>query len=283
MHILISGSTGLIGGRLKRAFRDAGFEVSAVGRNDFLSEAEALVEKVSGADVVIHLAGAPIIGRWTKKYKNEILSSRVETTRKLVHAVNGAAVKPRLFISASAVGIYPGDGIYDETATVSGDDFLAEVCRRWEAEASALTPETGLAIFRFGAVLSNEGGALKKMLLPFRLGLGGPVAGGKQGFSWIHTDDLAEAFLFVIKHKLTGIFNLTAPQITDNATFTRALGKALHRPAFFPIPAFGLKMVYGEGASVLTSGQKVLPARLQKEDFVFRFPNLELALGDLLK
>ncbi len=283
MHILISGSTGLIGGRLKRAFRDAGFEVSAVGRNDFLSEAEALAEKVSGADVVIHLAGAPIIGRWTKKYKNEILSSRVETTRKLVHAVNGAAVKPRLFISASAVGIYPGDGIYDETATVSGDDFLAEVCRRWEAEASALTPETGLAIFRFGAVLSNEGGALKKMLLPFRLGLGGPVAGGKQGFSWIHTDDLAEAFLFVIKHKLTGIFNLTAPQITDNATFTRALGKALHRPAFFPIPAFGLKMVYGEGASVLTSGQKVLPARLQKEDFVFRFPNLELALGDLLK
>lgn len=283
MHILISGSTGLIGGRLKRAFRDAGFEVSAVGRSDFLSEAEALAEKVSGADVVIHLAGAPIIGRWTKKYKNEILSSRVETTRKLVHAVNGAAVKPRLFISASAVGIYPGDGIYDETATVSGDDFLAEVCRRWEAEASALTPETGLAIFRFGAVLSKEGGALKKMLLPFRLGLGGPVAGGKQGFSWIHTDDLAEAFLFVIKHKLTGIFNLTAPQITDNVTFTRALGKALHRPAFFPIPAFGLKMVYGEGASVLTSGQKVLPARLQKEDFVFRFPNLELALGDLLK
>lgn len=283
MHILISGSTGLIGGRLKRAFRDAGFEVSAVGRSDFLSEAEALAEKVSGADVVIHLAGAPIIGRWTKKYKNEILSSRVETTRKLVHAVNGAAVKPRLFISASAVGIYPGDGVYDETATVSGDDFLAEVCRRWEAEASALTPETGLAIFRFGAVLSKEGGALKKMLLPFRLGLGGPVAGGKQGFSWIHTDDLAEAFLFVIKHKLTGIFNLTAPQITDNATFTKALGKALHRPAFFPIPAFGLKMVYGEGASVLTSGQKVLPARLQKEGFVFRYPNLELALGDLLK
>lgn len=283
MHILTTGSTGLIGGRLKRAFRDAGFEVSAVGRSDFLSEAEALAEKVSGADVVIHLAGAPIIGRWTKKYKNEILSSRVETTRKLVHAVNGAAVKPRLFISASAVGIYPGDGVYDETATVSGEDFLAEVCRRWEAEASALTPETGLAIFRFGAVLSKEGGALKKMLLPFRLGLGGPVAGGKQGFSWIHTDDLAEAFLFVIKHKLTGIFNLTAPQITDNATFTKALGKALHRPAFFPIPAFGLKMVYGEGASVLTSGQKVLPARLQKEGFVFRYPNLELALGDLLK
>lgn len=283
MHILISGSTGLIGGRLKRAFRDAGFEVSAVGRSDFLGETEALAEKVSDADVVIHLAGAPIIGRWTKKYKNEILTSRVETTRKLVQAVNGTAVKPRLFISASAVGIYPGDGVYDESAAVFGSDFLAKVCKHWEAEASLLNPETGLAIFRFGAVLSKEGGALKKMLLPFRLGLGGPVAGGKQGFSWLHIDDLAEAFLFVIKHKLTGIFNLTAPQITDNATFSKALGKALHRPAFFPIPAFGLKMVYGEGASVLTSGQKVLPARLQKEGFVFRFPNLELALSDLLK
>jgi uncharacterized protein len=282
MNILISGSTGLVGQKLKEALIRSGHMVTGIGRADFSGPEDALNTKVGQADVVINLSGAPIVARWTESYKKEIMDSRILTTRRLVKAIKNVPAKPRLLISTSAVGIYPEGGEFSESNARYGEDFLAEVCKAWEAEALKASPETKVAVFRLGVVLDRKGGALQKMLPAFRLGLGGPIAGGKQGFSWIHIDDLINAYLFVIEKQLDGVFNLSAPQATDNAGYTRALGKVLGRPVFFPIPAFGLRLLYGEGATALTSGQKALPERLLQEGFVFKFPEIEAALADLV-
>jgi uncharacterized protein len=283
MKVLISGSTGFVGKSLAAALTGKGFEVVSAGRADFAEGVDALAVKVSQVDVVVNLAGAPIVARWSASYKKEILDSRIKTTKMLADAIVLATKKPGLFISTSAVGIYPDGEVFTEANARYGHDFLAKVCTDWEAEAMKAASHTRVAIFRLGVVLSAKGGALPKLLLPFKLGLGGPIAGGKQGFSWIHMDDLINAYLFVIEKQLGGVFNLSAPEISDNAGFTRALGSALKRPAILPVPAFALRLVYGEGASALTNGQKVISERLQKEGFVFRFPDLETALMDLLK
>lgn len=283
MNILISGATGLVGTHLTRMFKNQGDDVVSLGRDDFEGSQKELAEKVEKADVVIHLAGAPIVARWTSAHKKAILNSRINTTYLLVDAIKLAKKKPELFISTSAVGIYEDGIVNTENEAHLAKGFLSEVCQRWEAEALAARPLTNVAIFRFGVVLAKDGGALQQMLPPFKLGLGGPIAGGKQGFSWIHIDDLMQAYRFVIEKKLDGIFNLTAPQITDNALFTKELGAALNRPAVMPIPAFGLRLAYGEGATSLTSGQKVLPERLLNEGFEFRYPDLKKAFGDLFR
>lgn len=282
MNILISGSTGLVGQKLQEVLIGSGHKVTGIGRTDFSGPEDALHSKVGQADVVINLSGAPIVARWTESYKKEIMDSRVLTTRRLVKAMKSAPAWRGLFISTSAVGIYPEGSVFTESNARVGHDFLAEVCKAWEAEAMKARPQTKVAVFRLGVVLDRKGGALQKMLPAFRLGLGGPIAGGKQGFSWIHMDDLINAYLFVIEKQLDGIFNLSAPQPTDNAGYTRALGKILRRPVFFPIPAIGLRLVYGEGATALTSGQKAIPERLLNEGFVFKFPEIEGALADLV-
>jgi hypothetical protein len=255
-----------------------GYRVVGLRRGDFTGDPELLKEKLKDAGAVINLAGAPIAGRWTPKYKKEIMDSRTDVTRKLADAVTS----PLVFISASAVGIYPDGEMVDETCKKTAGNYLSEVCTRWETEAAKLPEDAALAIMRLGVVLDNKGGALPKMLLPFRLGLGGPIAGGQQGFSWIHIDDLINAFVFVLERRLTGIFNLTAPEVTDNLGFTQTLGKVLHRPVIMPLPAFALKLAFGEGAQVLTDGQKAVPARLKKDGFVFQFPELKPALAHLL-
>jgi hypothetical protein len=282
MKVLISGSTGLVGKTLAKVLIENGVDVISAGRADFAKGVDALALKVSQVDVVVNLAGAPIVARWSASHKKEIIDSRILTTRKLVEAIAKSQSRPQLFISTSAVGIYPEGEVFSEANARFGDDFLAKVCIDWEAEAMKAAPYTQVAIFRLGVVLSAKGGALSKLLLPFKLGLGGPIAGGKQGFSWIHIDDLINAYLYVIEKQLDGVFNLTAPEIIDNAGFTRALGKALHRPAFLPVPAFALRLIYGEGASALTNGQKVHPANLLTERFVFKFPDLSGALKDLV-
>ena len=282
MNVLISGATGLVGSNLQKMFAGRGDTLLTLGRDDFSGSLEAMSLKVSESDVIIHLTGAPIIARWTESYKKEILESRINTTHMLVQAIKAAKKRPELFISTSAVGIYADGAVNTEKDARLADGFLSDVCQRWEAEALDARPFTKVAIFRFGVILAEDGGALKQMLLPFKFGLGGPIAGGKQGFSWIHIDDLMQAYAFVIERKLDGIFNLTAPQITDNALFTKELGAALHRPTFMPIPAFGLRLVFGEGAGSLTSGQKVLPERLLNEGFEFRHPDLKSAFKELL-
>lgn len=284
MKIAMSGASGFVGSYLKEFFAQRGWTVAPLGRDVFRSQ-ELLPETLKGADVVINLAGAPIAVRWTEAYKKEIYSSRVDTTRSLVTAITGLEAKPRLFISTSAIGIYLPDVPCDEGAEMLADDFLGRLAQDWEREALQ-AKESGIrtVIFRFGIVLGNGGGALQKMLIPFKLGLGGVIGDGTQSFSWVHIQDLAEAFLFVMgQERCNGIYNLTSPNPVTNAAFTKALAGALHRPAVIPVPTFILQLQLGEGASVLIKGQHVLPRRLLENGFKFRFPHIEDALKNLLQ
>ncbi len=224
------------------------------------------------------------MARWTEDYKKELYASRIDTTRALADAFGELKSTPRLFISTSAVGIYPPDVPCDEGAARLADDFLGNLAQDWELEASRAA-ELGIrtVIFRFGVVLGRGGGALAKMLTPFLLGLGGVIGNGLQPFPWVHIADLAEAFHFVIKQeRCNGVYNLTAPNPVTNEVFTKALASALHRPALFPVPTFVLRLKFGEGVDALIKGQHVLPRRLLESGFKFSYPNIDEALKNLL-
>ncbi|MCF8304634.1 MAG: TIGR01777 family oxidoreductase [Bacteroidales bacterium] len=282
MNIAISGSTGFVGSQLVNAFREREFKITPIRRRDFMLTDEELADKIEGSQVIIHLAGAPILKRWTNSHKKAIYNSRINTTRKLSGAIANMKNKPQLFISSSAVGIYKSDKTYTENNAEYDKTFLAKVCIDWEKEAVKADDHTHVVIFRFGTVLGRNGGALKTMLPPFKMGIGGVLGNGEQAFSWIHITDLVDAYLFAMESELyEGIYNLTSPHPVTNYEFTKALGKALHRPSFFPIPKFALKALYGEGANVLLDGQRIIPENLQKAGFNFRFPHIEEALEDL--
>lgn len=283
MNVAMSGASGFVGTHLKQVFAAQGWTVTALGRDAFRS-AETLNGKLQNTDIVVNLAGAPIAARWSDAYKKELYASRIDTTRAMVSALAELEKRPRLFISTSAVGIYPPDLPCDESSSALARDFLGRLAQDWEREASRAT-DLGVrtVVFRFGVVLGRGGGALQKMLLPFRLGLGGVIGDGKQPFPWVHIEDLAEAFLFVIgQERCSGVYNLTAPNPVSNAVFTKALAATLHRPAMFPVPTFVLRLRFGEGADVLIKGQHVLPRRLQESGFKFRYPRIEEALKNLL-
>ena len=283
MIIAISGAGGLIGKKLTTYFGSKGHEVRRIPRISAGTEATTVAVSVAGADVIINLAGAPIIGRWTASYKKELFESRILTTRKIVEAIGLNSEKPGLLISASAIGIYASENEQTEDNFSKSDNFLGEICLAWENEARKAIPLTRVAIARFGVVLDSHGGALAKMLPAFRFGLGGKVASGRQGFSWIHINDLAEAMNFLIENKdISGEFNFTAPGITDNAGFTKTLAGILKRPAFFTVPAFALKLIFGEGSITLTGGQFAPPKHLLDAGFRFSFPDLEGALKDII-
>jgi uncharacterized protein len=284
MRIVISGINGFIGSRLRSAMEGKGWEVIPLLRQDFESEITVLYSKLSGSDVVIHLAGAPIVHRWNEKYKQELRHSRISTTKKLVEAMSVTKEKPKLFISTSAIGIYAAEGKHSELNYKPAADFIGKLCQDWETEAKAASQFTRLVIFRLGIVLAKEGGAFPKMSLPFKLGFGGKIGNGKQGFSWIHVDDLITAYIFAIENNNTkGVFNLTSPEPCDNAAFTRTLSECLHLPAVFTVPVFILKLIYGEGATAVAGGQKVFPERLIETGFKYNFPSLKSALADILK
>jgi len=275
--IAISGASGFVGTYLQDYFYGKDIKVIVIKRTD-LGDGEVLQEKIDKADVIINLAGANIIQRWSKSHKKKMYRSRINSTKSLVDAIN-ASEKEQLLISTSAIGIYENDIVMDEEDFVYGQTFLTDLCKDWEQEASKV--EKKLAIFRFGVIL-GEGGALKKMLPPFKLGLGGVIGDGKQPFSCIHIEDLARAYTYVIEQKLEGIFNLTSPNVTSNEHFSKALAKNLHRPAFIPVPVFALKLLFGEGAQVLSDGQRVVPKRLLDSGFVFKYADVETILEDLL-
>jgi uncharacterized protein (TIGR01777 family) len=284
MHILMSGATGFIGGHLTKAFGDKGWKVVPLGREDLKLGDEDFLKKLEGADVVINMAGASIAERWTEEYKRVMYSSRVDTTKKIVSALGRMGRKPGAFISTSAIGIYDTEGEHTEEDTHYAKDFLGTLALDWE-QAALRAGETGVrtVIFRFGVVLGLNGGALQKMLIPFRMGLGGVIGHGKQPFSWVHIEDLIRAYTTVIERdSYQGIYNLTSPHPTTNAGLTKALGHALHKPAFVHVPAFMFKLQLGEGAKVLLEGQRVLPKRLLESGFTFRFTEIEGALEDLL-
>jgi uncharacterized protein (TIGR01777 family) len=258
----VTGSSGLIGSRLMAAL---GAGAVALPREP---------GDLSGLDAVVHLAGEPVAQRWTSAAKQEIERSRVEGTRAVV-----AALSPdQVLVCASAVGYYGprGDELVPES-TPPGDDFLASVCVEWEREAAA-HPGRSVSI-RTGVVLDKAGGALKKMLLPFRLGIGGPVAGGRQWMPWIHIDDLVGIYVRALDDSSwSGAFNASAPEPVTNKQFSRELGRALRRPAFAPVPGFAVRVLYGEMAEIITTGQRAVPERTLAGGYEFKQPDLAQAL-----
>jgi uncharacterized protein (TIGR01777 family) len=296
MKVAISGVTGLIGEPLRKSFAADGFEVLALTRQRAMPPLRTItwdIQKgrfdasaLEGIDVVVHLAGEPVAQRWTDRSKQAIRDSRVKGTRLLVEGLKSLSKRPRVLVSASAVGFYGdgGDRELDESSP-AGAGFLADVCQEWEhAAMDALGLGIRAAVIRIGIVLTTRGGALGKMLLPFKLGLGGPVGRGTQWMPWIHIDDLVAAFRHVVSNEdIVGAVNATTPNPVTNAEFSRALGKALHRPAVLPAPAFALKLVLGQMSEIVLDGQRALPTKLVQSGFEFRHTEIEEALGDVLK
>ncbi len=280
--IIMSGATGFIGTHLRNHFQKENWKVIILDRKTLAMEADELAEKMQDGDIVINLAGAPIISRWSNKYKKILYDSRIKVTSKLVQACRIMESKPRLFISTSAVGYYANQGAHTENNHVQADGFLGHLAYDWEQEAHKAA-DLGLrtVIFRFGVVLGRDGGALKKMVLPFKLGLGGTIGSGSQSFSWVHIQDLIRAYQQVIDDSsFVGVYNLTSPKPTTNNGLTKALGRVLGRPTLLRIPKFVLLLQFGEGAETLTEGQKVLPQRLLQSGFDFVFSDIESAVKD---
>jgi uncharacterized protein (TIGR01777 family) len=240
---------------------------------------------IQDADVVIHLAGESVAQRWTDDVKRRIRESRVQGTRSLVEALSRENGRPRALVCASAVGYYGsrGDDVLTEAST-PGSGFLPEVCVAWEREAAA-AEQFGVRVVRvrIGVALAKHGGALAKMMPPFRMGVGGRLGSGRQWMSWIHLDDVCEMFRFAAEQPIRGAINGVAPGAVSNADFTRSLASALHRPVIFPVPAFGLRVMFGEMSEMLLASQRVSPKGAEAAGFRFRYPELPLALADLLK
>jgi uncharacterized protein (TIGR01777 family) len=278
--IAITGASGFVGSSLTKFFSNLGYKITPLSR-EILNNKSNLEEVLNSSDIVINLAGANIINRWSESYKRLLYSSRIDTTSKIVNAINHIQNKPKLLISTSAVGIYDNRTIYDENGNFA-NDFLSNLCQDWEKKALEAKNEiTKVSIFRFGIVLGRDGGALQKMLTPFKLGLGGTIGNGNQAFSFIHISDLLNAYKFVIENSHEDIFNLTAPKPTTNKGLTLALGKTLKRPTILPVPEFVLKLIFSEGARVLTDGQSVIPKKLLDLGFEFKFRTIEETIENL--
>ena len=282
MKIAITGASGFIGKKLCDFFLRDNHTPVALSRS-MLASPEGLISTLEGTDIVINLAGASISKRWTSKYKQEIMDSRVLTTRRLVTALNQMAAPPSLCISVSAVGIYPDSGVHGESSPMRGTGFLTHVCESWEQEARMLKPEIRLVITRFGVVLGKEGGAAPLMLVPFRFFAGSIICNGRQGLPWIHIDDLVNAMQWLIDHKqVTGVVNFVSPQLTNNEQFSKTAAKVMHRPCWFRIPTFVFQIILGEGHTMVTSGQQVVPDVLIHGGFKFRYPKLEDAIRSII-
>lgn len=281
--IAIIGANGFIGSSMQSFFKVEGFEVLPLGSKDTEKDITEITDLLEGVDIIINLAGAPIIHRWNDDYKKVLYDSRIITTKKFVTAMSHMKRKPALFISTSAIGIYATNGPMSESDYTYSDNFLAKICKDWEAEAQRADDFTRVVIFRFGVVLGKGGGALSQMLPSFKLGIAGTIGDGSEPFSWVHISDLLHAYLFVFDHNdLKGTFNLCAPNPVTNKVLTKTLGKILHRPTVIPLPKFVLKLLFSEGATVLTEGQRVIPERLLEHHFKFKYPTIEEALREVL-
>jgi uncharacterized protein (TIGR01777 family) len=301
-RVTVTGATGLIGSRLVRALRERGDEVTVLSRSperareafggDVQAHAwdpgagPAPAEALAGRDAVVHLAGENVAQRWSEDSKRRIRDSREQGTRNLVAGIEAADPRPAVLVSSSAVGYYGPHG--DEELpedTQPGSDFLAEVCVVWEREAQA-AEELGLRVVRVrtGVVLDKDGGALGKMLPFFKAGVGGPVAGGRQLMPWVHADDVAGIFLQAIDDPAwSGPVNATAPRPVTNKAFSKALGRALHRPALAPVPAFAIQLLYGDMSEIVTKGQNAVPRRALELGYRHEHPGLDEALRSALR
>lgn len=299
MNIFMTGGTGFVGTYLAKRLISEGHKVTILTRplGDAALKLTGLAyfdgnptikgkwqDAVKDHDVIINLAGASIFSRWTPEQKKILLESRIETTQNLVAALPDYA-KNITFFSTSAVGYY---GFHeDEELTenmAAGDDFLARLASDWEQEAlRAQNKGARVVITRFGIVLGKNGGAIGQMLPLFKYFLGGPLGNGRQWFSWVHMQDLAEAFIFLLQHtEISGAVNLCSPQPVRNSELGKAIGKVMHRPSFMPAPGFMIKLILGEFGSVLLKGQRVIPRRLLDAGFKFKYPNIEDALKSII-
>jgi uncharacterized protein (TIGR01777 family) len=303
MRVLITGATGTIGLAVVDALRERGDDVVALTRDPERGQrvlgagvevhpwpeptsAPPPADAFPGVDGIIHLLGEPVAQRWTDAAKERIRDSRVMATRMLVNALasmpEGAG--PRVLVSQSATGYYgPRDDTPLDERAAAGHDFLADVVVAWEREAAAAAPRMRVVMTRTGVVLSPTGGALAKMLPFFRLGIGGPVAGGHQYVPWVHLDDVVGALLYALDHDaVSGPVNVTAPHPVTNSKLSQALGHVLSRPAMLPVPGVAVTLLYGEMAEMVTTGQRAIPARLQELGYSFRHQDVEPALRDVL-
>ncbi len=301
-RVTVTGATGLIGSRLVRALRERGDEVTVLSRSPerareaFGGDVEAHAwdptagpapaEALSGRDAVVHLAGENVAQRWSDQSQRRILDSRERGTRHLVEGMRAADPRPAVLVSSSAVGYYGAHG--EEPLpedTPPGNDFLARVCVAWEHEART-AEELGMRVVlvRTGVVLDKGGGALGKMLPFFKAGVGGPVAGGRQLMPWVHADDVVGIYLRALDDPAwTGPVNATAPEPVSNKAFSKALGRALHRPALAPVPAFAIQLLYGDMSEIVTKGQNAVPRRTLELGYRHEHPRLDEALRSALR
>lgn len=299
MKVAIAGGTGFVGSRLVERLLAEGHQVLILTRNPAsvtpapnvevvaynLKESGAWQQSISGCDAVVNLAGEPIAEkRWTPEHKKEIINSRKIGTQKIVEAISKANPKPSVLVSASAIGYYgTSETATFEEGSPSGNDFLAQVCQEWEAEAQKVKDTgTRLVIVRIGIVL-GMGGAIGKMIPPFKMFAGGPIGTGKQWFSWIHRDDLVNLILFALQQReVEGVLNATAPNPVRMNEVSQTLGEVLNRPSWLPVPAFALEVLLGDGAQVVLEGQQVLPKRTITQGFDYQYPTLKQALEEFL-
>ncbi len=298
-RVLVSGASGPIGTALLPALKSSGARISRLARKNakYAASDEQLIpwspteaispEAVSGFDAVIHLAGESIVGRWTDAKKREIRDSRVQGTSNLAGALALAKQKPAVLICSSAIGYYGdrGEEVLTERSS-PGTGFLPEVCVEWEAAAKqAMDAGIRTVLMRTGVVLSPKGGALGKMLTPFKLGVGGRIGSGRQWMSWIDVEDMVGAIHFMLQSdSIRGSVNMVAPSPVTNAEFTKTLASVLSRPAIFPVPAFAVKLGFGEmGETALLGSQRVEPAQLKKNGYTFQFSDLQSSLAHLLR
>lgn len=283
INIAIAGSTGLIGQALSNYLHAEGYEIISVNRQDFQKGAIALHNKIRNCQVVINLAGSPVIQRWTKKNRQVILESRVDTTRLIVEAMGKMDIQPFLFINASAVGIYDNVHQHTEDSELFDDGFLGEVVRKWEEAAmSARTLVKRIVLLRLGVVLSFKGGAVEQVKNLFRFGLGGYLGSGKQKMPYVHIDDICRIIEFIIgDEKVEGIVNAVAPDITTNREYSRALARLFGWKHLFYIPEFVLRILFGRAALVLLNGQHVIPEKLMKAGYIFKHYTIHDSVNSL--
>ncbi|MDY6898620.1 MAG: TIGR01777 family oxidoreductase [Cyanobacteriota bacterium] len=306
MKVAITGATGFVGSRLVEKLQNQGMKILVLTRNterarklfpaNVYPDVEIIAytptdkgswqNEIANCEGIVNLAGAPISeGRWTTERKQEILNSRKLTTQKIVEAIGNSSTKPQVLVNASAIGYYGTSetATFDENSA-SGNDFLAQVCQIWEAEAQKVTDSNvRLVILRFGIVLGMEG-ALGKMITPFKLFAGGPIGSGEQWFSWIHLDDIVSLILQALTNsEMSGVYNGTAPNPVRMAELSTTMGKVMNRPSWLPVPAFAIEAMLGDGAVVALEGQKVLPKRTLDSGFKYDYSDLEPALKEILE
>jgi uncharacterized protein (TIGR01777 family) len=298
MRVTVTGATGRIGRHLVAALKQRGDEVTALSRDPDkatellgveafawnIKEDAAPKEALRGRDAIVHLAGEDVGQRWSKDVKAEILDSRERGTRNIVHTIFDTKPRPKALICASASGFYGarGDELVDESGA-PGSDWLAEVVARWERQAETAKIGTRTVMVRTGIVLDADGGALAKMLPPFKAGIGGPVGSGKQYMPWIHLDDLVGIYLAAIDNPtFRGPINASAPDPVTNKAFAKALGRAIGRPAVAPVPGFSIKLLYGEMSQIVLTGVRMVPGRAAELGYAFTHPDLDEALRHTL-